>query len=121
MFLVPQNAGNGIYTFKIFREHAPGPPSKLPRYARSTHAQAKNLTLIHFFKLGSTVYQKLAEYYYVRQLLSIFLFILYTGSNSGDPDEMQQKVAFYQDLHCQLQGLKNIILYILHIPYITYI
>ena len=65
----------------------------------------------------------LAEYYYVRQLLSIFLFILYTGSNSEDPDEMQHKVAFYQDLHCHLQGLKNIILYILHIystPYNTY-
>ena len=29
-----------------------------------------------------------------------------------DPDEMQHKVAFYQDLHCHLQGLKNIILYI---------
>ena len=39
-------------------------------------------------------------------------FILYIGSNSEDPDEMQHKVAFYQDLHCHLQGLKNIILYI---------
>ena len=57
---------------------------------------------------------------YVRQLLFIFLFILYTGSNSEDPDEMQHKVAFYQDLHCHLQGLKNIILYILHTPYNTY-
>ena len=25
---------------------------------------------------------------------------------------MQHKVAFYQDLHCHLQGLKNIIIYI---------
>ena len=39
------------------------------------------------------------------QFLSIFLFILYTGSNSEDPDEMQHKVAFYQDLHCHLQGV----------------
>ena len=30
MFLVPQNAGNGIYTFKIFRGNMPPcPPSKL--------------------------------------------------------------------------------------------
>ena len=30
MFSVPQNAGNGIYTFKIFRGNLPpGPPSKL--------------------------------------------------------------------------------------------
>ena len=53
------------------------------------------------------IYQNLSEYYYVRQLLSIFLSILYTGSNSEDPDEMQHKVAFYQDLHCHLQGLKT--------------
>ena len=31
---------------------------------------------------------------------------LYTGSNSEDPDEMQHKVEFYQDLLCHLQGLK---------------
>ena len=48
-------------------------------------------------------YQNLAE----RQLLSTFLFILYTGLKSEDPDEMQHKVAFYQDLHCHLQGLKK--------------
>ena len=56
------------------------------------------------------IYQNLAKYYYVRQLFPIFLFILYTGSNSEDPDEMQHMVAFYQDLHCHLQGLKNIII-----------
>ena len=66
------------------------------------------------------IYQNRAEYNYVWQLLSIFLFILYTGSNSEDPDEMQHKVAFYQDLHCHLQGLKNIILYVLHTPYNTF-
>ena len=48
------------------------------------------------------IYQNFAEYYYVRQLLSIFLFILYTGSNSEDPDEMQHKSAFDQNLHCHL-------------------
>ena len=66
------------------------------------------------------IYQNLAEYYYVRQLLSIFLFILYTGSNSVDPDEMQHKGSFYQALRCHLQGLKNIFFYILHTPYNTY-
>ena len=64
------------------------------------------------------IYKNLAEYYYVRQLL--YIFILNTGSNSEEPDEMQHKMAFYQDLHCQLQGPKNIILYILHTPYNTY-
>ena len=58
------------------------------------------------------IYQNLAEYYYLQLILSIFLFILYTGSNSEDPDEMLHKVAFYQDLHCHLQGLIKIILYI---------
>ena len=53
------------------------------------------------------IYQNLAEYYYVWQLLSSFLFILYTGSNSEDPDEMQHKVSFYQDLHCHLKDWKT--------------
>ena len=37
---------------------------------------------------GSTVFPKRI------QNLSIFLFILYTGSNSEDPDEMQHKDLF---------------------------
>ena len=40
MFLVPQNAGNGIYTFKIFRgSNPPDPPGSLA--ARHTHFNAK--------------------------------------------------------------------------------
>ena len=66
------------------------------------------------------IYRNLAEYDYVRQLLSIFLSILYTVSNSEDPDEIQHKVALYQDLYCDLRGLENIILCILHTPYNTY-
>ena len=53
MFLVPQNAGNGIYTFQILGGGGGGgggggmPPDP-SSYTRSTYAQAKNLTLIHF-------------------------------------------------------------------------
>ena len=55
MFLVPQNAGNGIYTFKIFRGSMPPKPplagslAALGRRAQKSHSN-------QFLKLGSTVF-----------------------------------------------------------------
>ena len=50
-FLVPQNAGNGIYTFKIFRGSMPPKPllAALGQRAQKSHSN-------QFLKLGSTVF-----------------------------------------------------------------
>ena len=58
-------------------------------------------TLFTQILLNITMYDSFSPFFFS------FCIQYDTGSNSEDSDEMQNKVAFYQDLHCHLHELKT--------------